>query len=124
MADRSIVFSGDTAYCEDLVELARNADVFVCETMGAPPPQQKEQVAKEAAENKESIGCHMIETHSTTEVVGRMAAKAQVKTVVLNHLAGGGGAKSTLESFETSLVESAGKFFSGKVIVGRDQMRF
>jgi ribonuclease BN (tRNA processing enzyme) len=124
MADRSIVFSGDTAYSNDLVELARNADVFVCETMGTPPRQQTEQIAKEAAENKESIGRHVIETHSTTEVVGRMAAEAQVKTVVLNHIVGGWSAKGTQESFESSLVESVHKFFPGPVIVGRDQMRF
>src|SRR5213076_2614984 len=31
--DRSIVFSGDTAYSKAVVDLARNADVFVCEVM-------------------------------------------------------------------------------------------
>jgi len=124
MADRSIVFSGDTAYSSDLVGLARNADIFVCETTGMPPRQQAEQIAKAAAENKESIGRHVVETHSSTEVVGRMAAEAKVKTVVLNHLIGGGSAKGTLESFESGLVESVHKLFSGPVIVGRDQMRF
>ena len=47
-----------------------------------------ERVVAEAAENKESIGRHVIETHSTTDVVGRMAAEANVKMVVLNHLLG------------------------------------
>jgi ribonuclease BN (tRNA processing enzyme) len=124
MADRSIVFSGDTAYCSDLVELARNADLFVCETIGIPQRKQIEQVAKDAAANKESIGRHVVETHSTTEVVGRMASEAKVKAVVLNHIVGGPGPKDTLESFESGLVESVRKVFAGPVTVGRDQMRF
>jgi ribonuclease BN (tRNA processing enzyme) len=124
MADRSIVFSGDTAYCSGLVELARNADLFVCETIGIPQHQQIEQVAKDAAANKESIGRHVIETHSTTEVVGRMASEAKVKAVVLNHIVGGPGPNGTLESFESRLVESVCKVFAGPVTVGRDQMRF
>ena len=123
MADRSIVFSGDTAYSHDLVLLARNADVFVCETIGTPRRQPRDQIAKETADNKESIGRHVVETHSTTDVVGRMAAEANVKEVVLNHLVGGGNSKKALESFESGLVESVHQFYSGKVIVGRDQMR-
>ena len=123
MADRSIVFSGDTSYSHDLVVLARNADVFVCETIGVPRPQQRAHFMKPTAGNKESIGRHVFETHSTTEDVGRMAAEANVNTVVLNHLVGGGTSKTAMESFESGLVESVHQFFKGKVIVGRDQMR-
>ena len=118
--DRSIVFSGDTAYSKGLVELARNADVFVCETIGVPRRPKIER--NTIAGNKESIGRHVIETHSTTEDVGRMAAEAKVKTVVLNHLIGGGNTKGELESFESNLIASVHKYFSGQVIVGRDQM--
>ncbi|MEJ2110512.1 MAG: MBL fold metallo-hydrolase, partial [Acidobacteriota bacterium] len=122
MADRSIVFSGDTAYSRDLVSLARNADVFVCETIGKPRRQQRKQIAKAAAENTESIGRHVNETHSTTDAVGRMAAEANVKKVVLNHLVGGGSSKEGLESFESDLIDAVHEYFSGEVIVGRDQM--
>jgi ribonuclease BN (tRNA processing enzyme) len=120
--DRSIVFSGDTAYSSDLVHLARNADIFVCETRGVPRPQQAGGKSKPAGGNGESISRHVFETHSTTEDVGRMAVEANVKTVVLNHLVGGGNSESGLESFESGLVESVHKYFSGEVIVGRDQM--
>jgi ribonuclease BN (tRNA processing enzyme) len=123
MPDRSMVFSGDTAYSHELVVLAKNADIFVCETMGVPRRGQREELAKDASENKESIGRHVFETHSTTEDVGRMAAEANVKTVVLNHLLGGGNTKDALQSFENRLSESVHQFFSGKVIVGRDQMQ-
>jgi len=124
MADRSVVFSGDTAYSKGLVELAQNADVFVCEVLDMALHQQMESAAKEAAaKNTESIARHVLETHSTAEDVGRMAAEAKVKTVVLNHLVGGPSSQNSLESFESDLIASVHKFFSGKVIVGRDQMR-
>jgi|WetSurSiteA1Bulk_404760.scaffolds.fasta_scaffold08536_2 ribonuclease BN (tRNA processing enzyme) len=124
MADRSVVFSGDTAYSTDLVALAKTADVFLCEAMDAALHKQMESAAKEAiAKNTESVARHVIETHSTTEDVGRMAAEAKVKTVVLNHLIGGGDSKSTLESVEAGLIASVRKFFSGQIIVGRDQMK-
>jgi len=124
MADRSVVFSGDTAYCAGLVALARNADVFVCEAIDAALHRQMESAAKEAiANNTESIARHVLETHSTAEDAGRMAAEAKVKTVVLNHLVGGGSSDRTLESIEADFSASVRKFFSGQVIVGRDQMK-
>ena len=121
-ATRSVVFSGDTAYSENLVLLSRDADIFLCETRGLPQRRQLNR-AKTDAEGKESIGLHVMETHSTTEDVGRMATKARVKTVVLNHLLGGGSSKDALEAFESKLASSVNQFFSGSVIVGRDQMR-
>ncbi len=122
MADRSVVFSGDTAPSKGVVELAQNADVFVCEAMDAALRQQMERSAKEAG-NTESVARHVMETHSTTEDVGRMAAEAKVKMVVLNHLVGVSGSGSSLETAEARLIESVHKFFNGKVIVGRDQMK-
>jgi ribonuclease BN (tRNA processing enzyme) len=102
--------------------LAQNADVFVCEAIDMALHQQMERAAKEAGD-RESIARHVTETHSTTEDVGRMAAEAKVKTVVLNHLVGTPNSGSSLESFELSLIASVHKFFNGRVIVGRDQMR-
>jgi ribonuclease BN (tRNA processing enzyme) len=123
MADRSVVFSGDTAYSKGLVELAQNADVFVCEVLDMALYQQLERAVKAAGTSTESIARHVMETHSTPEDVGRMAVEAKVKTVVLNHLVGGPNSQSSLESFESGLIAPVRKFFSGKVIVGRDQMR-
>jgi ribonuclease BN (tRNA processing enzyme) len=116
-ATRSIVFSGDTAYSENLIELARGADVFVCEVLGtaaganAPAPAP-------ANNNTESIGRHVRETHSTPEDVGKMAAAAKVKTVVLNHQVGGGRGGNN-----DPLTADLKRYFSGEVIVGADQMR-
>src|SRR6185369_2292362 len=90
--DRSIVSSGDTAYSPSLVELARGADVFVCEAMTMASKRQFESTNRgNNPANAETIGRHVLETHSSTEDVGRMAAEAKVKTVVLYHLLGAPG---------------------------------
>jgi ribonuclease BN (tRNA processing enzyme) len=111
-ATRSIVFSGDTAYSESLIELARDADVFVCEVLGTANAQAAPN------NNTESIARHVRETHSTPEDVGKMAAAAKVKTVVLSHQVGGGRGGNN-----DPLTADLKKVFSGEVVVGADQMR-
>ncbi len=125
-AGRSIVFSGDTAYSENLVELARDADLFICEAMDVAQHDRLVAQAKTALAkgdpNYEFIR-HVIDTHSTTETVGRMAAEAHVKTVVLYHLLPGSNGPLSREVPDTTYIAGVRKFFDGQVIVGRDQMR-
>ncbi len=63
---RSIVYSGDTDMCDTLPQLARNADVLICES--ALP------------------GAHKAPGHLTPEEAGRIAARAGVRQLVLTHL--------------------------------------
>jgi ribonuclease BN (tRNA processing enzyme) len=125
-ADRSIVFAGDTAYSKNLVRLARDADIFICEAMDVALHERLTKRAEEAAAKGEAnamILRHVVETHSTTETVGRMAAEAQVKTVVLNHLLPGSNGPLSRELPDTTYIAGVHKHFAGEVIVGRDQMR-
>ena len=119
---RSIVFSGDTAPSAGLVALARNADLFVCEAMDVAQHARLAEQARQAiaAGNENSVARHVAETHSTTEDVGKMAAEAKVKTVVLSHLLPGGNPG---ELPETAYIDAVRKYFDGQVIVGRDGMR-
>jgi ribonuclease BN (tRNA processing enzyme) len=121
---RSIVISGDTAYSPGLVELARGADLFVCEVIdlsiyNAMMAQAK---AAEAKGNFNSVAKHVVETHSTTVDVGRMAAEANVKTLVLSHLLPGSNRNAAQEFPDTTYIEGVRKHFSGQVIIGRDGM--
>ena len=120
-ATRSIVFSGDTAPSAGLVELARNADLFVCETMDVAQHARLAEQARQAiaAGNENSVARHVAETHSTTEEVGKMAAEAKVKTVVLSHLLPGGNNDLP----ETAYIDAVRRYFDGQVIVGRDGLR-
>ncbi len=117
---RTICFSGDTAYSANIVRLARGADVFVCEVLDHRSYETNMARNREEAArgNVENIFRHVAETHSTPSVVGRMAAEAEVKTVVLNHQVRGQAAQGfTLSSF----IDGVRAEFDGNVIVGEDQ---
>lgn len=107
---RSIVISGDTTYSDALVDLARGADLLVHEAMYADGIDQ-------FAGGNASLREHLLRSHSTTEQVGMVAARAGVKKLVLSHL---------VPAFPTITDEMwlAGvrKHFSGEAIVGRDLM--
>jgi len=118
---RTICFSGDTAYSENIVRLARGADVFVCEVMDHRTYENNLARAREAAAagNPESVARHVAETHVTPAGAGRMAREAGVKTVVLNHQLRGQAAQGfTISSF----IDGVRAEFDGQVIVGEDQL--
>ena len=121
---RSIVFAGDTAYSKNLVELARGADVFVCEIMDQAIHDEMAARAKAAADagNSDNIYRHVADTHSTPADVGRMASEAQVKLVVLNHLLPGTTPPGRPEFPATNFIDGVRKIYSGEVIVGQDLM--
>jgi ribonuclease BN (tRNA processing enzyme) len=121
---RSIVFCGDTAYSRNLVDLAQGADVFICEVMDQAVHDQMAAQAKAAAEagNPNNIFRHVADTHSTPADVGRMAAEAKVKMVVLNHLVPGASASGRPEFPVTSFADAVRTVYSGEVMVGQDLM--
>lgn len=122
--DRSIVFSGDTAYSENLVRLAHNADVFVCEVLDQSVLDQMRRSASAAAAagNPNSISRHVAETHSSPSDVARMASEAKVRTVALNHQVPGPAVPGGLAFPVTGFIDAVRKGFSGEVIVGDDLM--
>lgn len=61
----SIAFSGDADCCDELVDLARDADLFVCDA--ATPDDQK------------------LDGHLTPRLAGEHAARARARTLVLTH---------------------------------------
>ncbi|NUO76982.1 MAG: MBL fold metallo-hydrolase [Lysobacter sp.] len=112
--DRSIVFSGDTRPSPALVELARGADVLVHEVMYLPALERL--IASEAQAAR--LRQHLLDSHTTTEQVGRLASEAGVKTLVLNHFVPGGDASLT----DAVWREAVAPHFKGELIVGRDLM--
>jgi ribonuclease BN (tRNA processing enzyme) len=112
--DRSIVVSGDTAYSPELVELARGADVLVHEVMYLPAIEALVARYPNAARLRQ----HLVDSHTTPEDVGKVAAAAKVKTLVLSHFVPGDDTSITDEQWSAGVR----KHFDGKVIVGRDLM--
>jgi ribonuclease BN (tRNA processing enzyme) len=112
--ERSITISGDTAFCPELVELAKGSDVLVHEVlykpalieMGQRLPQYKGLVS------------WLLKAHTIVEDAGKVAQEAGVKTLVLTHFVPGDNPKITDEMW----AEGARKYFKGEVIVGKDFM--
>jgi ribonuclease BN (tRNA processing enzyme) len=113
-ADRSVVISGDTTYAPELASFAKGADVLVHEVMYLPGVESL--LARNP--NASTLREHLLASHTTTEDVGRIAAAAGVKTVVLTHLVPGDDPSITDEQWK----EGVRKHFHGEVIVGRDLM--
>jgi ribonuclease Z len=104
---KSIVISGDTRPSENLIRHARGADILVHE---AYLPEHFDRVDTPA------VAARLKHYHTSAAEAGQVARQAGVKLLVLTHLVPGGPEKTFLER--------AGKYFPGKIVVGRDLMRF
>lgn len=111
-ADRSIVISGDTAFSENLIELAKGADVLVHEVMYVPAVERLAARVPSATRLKE----HILASHTSAEDAGRVAHAAGVKLLVLSHLVPADDPTVTDEMW----IRAARTHFSGLVVVGKD----
>ena len=89
-------YSGDTEYCDNLVTLAREADLFFCECS--------------FPDNLKTTG------HLTPEWVGRVAQEADCKRLVLIHL--------YPLCDEIDVVAACRKQYSGEIVLAEDFMWF
>ena len=112
--DRSLVISGDTAPSPALVELAKGADVLVHEVLYLPAVERMAGNEPQAKRLRE----HLVASHTPSGELGRIAAQAGVKTLVLSHFVPGDDPSIT-DAMWTAGVRD---HFKGKVVVGRDLM--
>jgi ribonuclease BN (tRNA processing enzyme) len=112
--DRSIVFSGDTRPCENLVRLASGADVLVHEVMHLP---SVDRIAF-AESNAKTLRAHILASHTSSDDVGAIATAAGVKTLVLTHFVPGGDPAMTDDVWLTAVRPH----FAGELVAGRDLM--
>ena len=111
---RSIVLSGSTSFSPDLIAFAKGADVLVHEVMHLPSVDRL--IAR--SPNAPRLRKHLIDSHTTSEQVGKVAAEAGVKILVLSHFVPGDDPAITDDMWAAD----ARKMFTGQVIVGRDLM--
>ena len=109
--ERSIVISGDTRYSDNLVALARGADLLIHEAIYAPAIPQM------AGENAPTLADHLRRSHTSAEEVGLVAARAGVKKLVLSHLVPGG--PQVTDAMWLAAVRIT---FAGEVVIGHDLM--
>lgn len=92
----SVVYSGDTDVCDSLVDIARDADLFICES--AFPDDLKK------------------EGHLTPSRAGEIATRSNVRKLVLTHF---------YPECETADIEKeCRKTYSGPLVLAQDLMKF
>lgn len=107
---QSVVFSGDTTYCDSLIQLARGADLLVCEAALWRTERMRGTPARETL--WQSLQPH----HCTPAQAGAMAHEAGVKRLVLNHI---------LPAVdEAAMLAEAQEAFHAPVWLGQDLMAF
>ena len=109
---RSIVISGDTTPSDNLIQLAKGADVLVHEAMHMKGVDRL--VAR--VPNHPGLRQHLLASHTVVEDVGRVAQAAGVKLLVLSHLVPADDPAIT----DAMWIEGARVHFRGPVVVGRD----
>jgi ribonuclease BN (tRNA processing enzyme) len=112
--DVSVVISGDTAYAPELAEFAKGADVLIHEVMYLPGVEELVKRLPNATRLRE----HLMAAHTLPADVGRIAAQARVKKLVLTHFVPGDDPSITDEQWAADVR----KYFAGQIIVGKDLM--
>lgn len=117
----SVVLSGDTAPSPNLVTLARGADLLVHEVFADHTRSRSEWDATEdeseiwEAKQREH---HLVTSHTPLSAVGKVAAEADVRRLVLTHFIPGDD-----ELPDEDWTAGVGTAFSGEVVVGRDLLQ-
>ena len=91
----SVVYSGDTDYSENLIELSKDADLLICEA--ALPDDYR------------------IKGHLTPSLAGDIASRAGVKKLVLTHF--------YPQCDQTDIEQECRKTYDGPVLLAEDLMR-
>ncbi len=113
--NKSIVVSGDTLPCENMVRYATGADVLVHEAYSdswIARGVRRYPHMKKTAQN-------IMNYHTSVIEAARIAERAKVKRLVYTHLM---PAPSPVWYFERSWAAGASDAYSGKIIIGRDLM--
>jgi ribonuclease BN (tRNA processing enzyme) len=94
-AGASVAFTGDTGYCDDAVELARDVDILITEA--ALPPEYE------------------LEGHMRPEVSGRIASEANARVLVVAHL------YPVCDKYDTEA--EVRKSYKGNLLIAEDLLR-
>jgi ribonuclease BN (tRNA processing enzyme) len=122
-AHRAIVITGDTGPNDALTELAYNADVLLAEANSVEDRKQNLVASGSWAimspDERSRMMRQATEGHLSLDDVGRMATRANVKSVVLTHLTTRAGTDDY-----TSWVAQVKQHFAGPVTAACDLMEF
>ena len=109
-------FRATPNYAPGLIALAKGADVLVHEILYLPGVDRL--LARDP--NAATLRKHLVDSHTVPEDVGRVAAQAQVKALVLSHFVPGDDPDITDDMW----TDGVRKHFKGQITVGKDLMEF
>jgi ribonuclease BN (tRNA processing enzyme) len=122
--DRVIVFTGDTGPSDTVTALAKGADILVTETTSVDEVvglyKRNGIWAAKTPEEQQGFIRHMQEEHIGPAEIGKMAAAAGVKMVVMSHLGPSAAPNDDYQRY----VDEARKYFPGRIVVAKDLMEF
>jgi ribonuclease Z len=107
---RKLAFSGDTAFCPALIEAARGADVLIheCFIHGVMAPNK---------DNRTAEGVRNVATyHTLSSEVGKVAAAAGVRCLLLNHFV-------PVDFDKSAVLAEVRLDYAGPVVLGEDLLR-
>jgi ribonuclease Z len=118
---KTVVLSGDTAFCSSLLNAAQGADVLICEAMNAPMFQSRIAMARAAGMTREAdllddVPSYHIDTHT----IAQLARDAGVGEVVLSHII---PPISTEASQVAEFMRGMDDIYLGKITVAHDTLR-
>jgi len=96
---KRIVYSGDTGFCEEIIEASKDVDLLILE----------------CSFPEEYLRKYKIDTHLSPDSAGRIAGSANVKNLVLTHL--------YPECLKTDIIGSCKRHYKGNVIIAKDFLR-
>ncbi len=109
-AGKKVILSGDTRYCDNLIEQSKGADLLIHEVFVHG--------CMEVTGTRSAQGLKAVESyHTLSDEVGKIATKANVKALALTHIV-------PPDADRAQLIGQAKADFAGPVIVGEDLMRF
>lgn len=111
----SVVISGDTRRCENLIRYARHADLLIHEVIWRRGMDSL--IASTAEPHLRARRQRVLDYHTASDELGEVAARAEVKHLVLSHLILAGGTPADLRTD----VRAA---FRGSLTVGEDLATF
>lgn len=103
---KSLVISGDTGYCPELIEFSRGADVLVHDCCLAPASVLEDNPVWA------NLFDHLKPHHATPEEAGLVAQEAGVRTLVLTHF--------LIGLYEERTLAACRSTFAGEILLGHD----
>lgn len=122
LPDRSIAYTGDTGPSANVERLAQGADLLFCEMIDvdATLANERRNNPERPQAARDELKLHLVTQHLTPGEVGKLAARAGVKRLVITHYVAGG----TGEVDKAQYLATIRKQYAGPASVANDLDRF